>query len=435
MLKKKCNPNNRKKEGNTLFTGMLGSVERFLKRHNYGSSVISNVDFPKTKAALAAKQKELKSLGLGSKPMAATGLSAMDIDKLYETNQMGRTTPESVLQTLWFNNMTHFGMRGNKEHREMMWGDVELNFDNDLNSEYLEFHERATKTRTGVNIRDTRPCPPRMYASPNFPDRCPVELYKLYNDKRPTDYCNPTDPFYIATVTHTKTPGPNQRWFLRGPVGIHKIKEMMKRMAKNAELPEDKRLTNTSVRKTLVQRMTDCNVPDNLQVYVTGHKRPESLNNYRQLGNVHKKQISNLLTHNSAQPQATLCAPTPSSSTNYPPIAAPTQSHIASGSKANCFPLAGPSNSHDSSSTVQLYDPSVSKSNPINISSDGGLVPSQSNVTSSTQLSQQSNTRFSMESIFAGTTINGNVNVNFNNYSSSKRRRIRVIASDSDSSQ
>ena len=42
--------------------------------------------------------------------------------------------------------------------------------------------------------------------------------------------------------------------------------ELMKVMSRNAELPESKRITNTSVRKTLVQRLTDCNVPDNLMM-------------------------------------------------------------------------------------------------------------------------------------------------------------------------
>ena len=56
-------------------------------------------------------------------------------------------------------------------------------------------------------------------------------------------------------------------------MGINKIKELMKVMSRNAELPDNKHITNTSVRTTLVQRMTDCNVPDNFQVYVTGHKR------------------------------------------------------------------------------------------------------------------------------------------------------------------
>ena len=409
---------------NNLVSGMLGSIERHLRRRDYGQSVISNADFPKTKSALTAKQKELKSMGKGSKPKASTALSATDIDTLYDTNQLGSMTPASLINTLWYNNMTYFGMRSDTAHRAMMWGDAELQFDHDLNSEYVEFHERATKTRTGININDMRPCAPRMYASPEFPERCPVEVYKRYKSKRPEDYSEPTDPFYIAPVTHTKTPGPSQKWFLRQPVGINKIKELMKVMSRNAELPDNKHITNTSVRKTLVQRMTDCNVPDNLQVYVTGHKRPESLNNYRQLGNNHKKLISNLLTHNTAKamPQATLKAPPCATLSSPPPnytVPGYNNNLCRMPVSSTALPLAGPSSPVQNRSTLGVGIQSLS--------TDLALVPSQNQLT-------QSNTHSSLKTIFAGSTIHGNVSVTFNSTTQygCKRRRIRVIDSDSE---
>jgi hypothetical protein len=45
----------------------------------------------------------------------------------------------------------------------MLWGDVELNTDS-AGREYLEFNERATKTRSG-NSRETRPFKPKMFAT------------------------------------------------------------------------------------------------------------------------------------------------------------------------------------------------------------------------------------------------------------------------------
>ena len=33
-----------------------------------------------------------------------------------------------------------------------MWGDVELRYDSELNSRYLEYNERQTKTRNGIDI-------------------------------------------------------------------------------------------------------------------------------------------------------------------------------------------------------------------------------------------------------------------------------------------
>ncbi len=160
---------------------MLGSLERHLQRHNYGQSVIS--EFPITKKALAAKQKELKSLGKGQKPKAASSLSGSDIDALYSSRQLGLHTPTSVVNTMWYNCMMHFGMRATTEHKSMTWGDVQLKRDAELNLEYVEFRERTTKTRTGANIPDIRSCPPRMYETPENPGRCPVTAFKFYEGR------------------------------------------------------------------------------------------------------------------------------------------------------------------------------------------------------------------------------------------------------------
>ena len=67
-------------------------------------------------------------------------------------------------------------------------------------------------------------------------------------------------------------------------------------MAEEADLPQNKRFTNTSVHKTLVPKMTDHNVPDTLPVHVTGHKSIGSLNNYRSLSDNDKMAISNILS-------------------------------------------------------------------------------------------------------------------------------------------
>jgi len=47
----------------------------------------------------------------------------------------------------------------------MAWGDIELKTDTN-GIEYLEFNERQSKTRTGVNPRDVRHVTPKMWATP-----------------------------------------------------------------------------------------------------------------------------------------------------------------------------------------------------------------------------------------------------------------------------
>ena len=78
-----------------------------------------------------------------------------------------------LLNTLWFNNTIHFGLRGCKEHREMCWGDVKL-CQTSTGQEYLEFNERETKTRSGNDPRNVRAIAPKMFAVPNN-EKCPVK--------------------------------------------------------------------------------------------------------------------------------------------------------------------------------------------------------------------------------------------------------------------
>ncbi|KAK3106021.1 hypothetical protein FSP39_011163 [Pinctada imbricata] len=118
----------------------------------------------------------------------------------------------------------------------------------------------------------------------------------MFQAKRPEDFCKLSNPFYLAVVTNTYRPSLKEKWFLRGPMGKNRIEALMKVMAKSASLDTTKRITNTSVRKTLVQKMTENNVPDTLQVYVTGHKNTASLNNYRTISNNQKYAISNILS-------------------------------------------------------------------------------------------------------------------------------------------
>ena len=79
----------------------------------------------------------------------------------------------------------------------------------------------------------------------------------------------------------------------------NKLNTIIKEMAKKADLPdrEFKRFTNTSVRKHLYQKLFENNIPDSQAIYITDHKNPQSLNNYRQLKNKQKHCMSTLLAN------------------------------------------------------------------------------------------------------------------------------------------
>ena len=153
--------------------GIIGSIERYLKRHRYEASIIRGVAFTQTQETMKSKQKFLKKMGKGNRPRAADAITDSEIDKLYEVGQLGTHNPTALINTLWINNTIHFGIRGGgEEHRALCLGDFKLYFDDELKTEYIEFNERQTKTRTGIDLNNIRDKSPRMYA--NQGSTCPV---------------------------------------------------------------------------------------------------------------------------------------------------------------------------------------------------------------------------------------------------------------------
>ena len=74
-----------------------------------------------------SKQRDLKRKGMGNKPYASAALSEEDVQVLFEKDLLGSSTAEALLNTVWFNNIIHFGLLGCKGHRQMCWrGDAKL---------------------------------------------------------------------------------------------------------------------------------------------------------------------------------------------------------------------------------------------------------------------------------------------------------------------
>ncbi|XP_053383670.1 uncharacterized protein LOC128549916, partial [Mercenaria mercenaria] len=152
------------------------------------------------------KQKDLKQQGRGNKPHPADEITDEEINLLYDAHQLGPASPSPLIDTLWFNNTLHFGMRtGAAEHRNLCWGDLKLHYDDDLKCEYTEYHERQTKTHTCEGIRIVRTSNARMYATA-VENRCPVMIYKKYASKRPCGMQNDDSPIYLASITNSEQP-------------------------------------------------------------------------------------------------------------------------------------------------------------------------------------------------------------------------------------
>lgn len=160
-------------------------------------------------------------------------------------------------------------MRGGKEQRQLMWGDIEVGVDEDGDEYLVHKKERATKTRTGENVRNIRQFKPKAWNN-SIGDRCPVNAYKLYAEKRPAQMLKPESPFFLAI--NVRNPLNDQAWFKNSPMGVNTIYGLTKQMWAKIKGSDSRKITNHSVRKHLVQKCVDLNLPPTETIQISGHK-------------------------------------------------------------------------------------------------------------------------------------------------------------------
>ena len=103
--------------------------------------------------ALAAKKVNLKKKWKGKKEKASKLVSPAEEEHLWETGQLGHSTPRIIQFTLWFFFTKVFGLRGRDGHRQLKYGDVTLRTTL-KGREYLEYAERESKTRDRTKPND-----------------------------------------------------------------------------------------------------------------------------------------------------------------------------------------------------------------------------------------------------------------------------------------
>ncbi len=230
-------------------------------------------DMNLAKKSLKTKQQNLKNLGMGDFPNAAEFLTLEEENKIWDSLDIN--TPEGLQDAMWLVMQKHCALRGNESARKLKWGDVVLKEDHNK-SEFLEFSERSTKTRSGQNIYNNRAYKPCLFATPAIPERCPVNLYKMFRSHRPQAKMSPESNFYIS-INFNRVEG-SQVWYKNSNLGEKMLNAMMQRMCSKAGVTGKK--TNHSWRKTTTQRLINSGMPPAYIKQLTGHKNISSLERY-----------------------------------------------------------------------------------------------------------------------------------------------------------
>ena len=254
----------------SMFTFLTNYVKQIKK-----GDIDSDQEYQGLRDVKKAKIKVVKSEGKGNQPNKSSHLTREEEDQMYKTGQFGYETPEALQRTMWWHTTVLFGHRGRQESRQLCWGDILLKQD-DRGEEYLEFHERLTKARSGGSAADSRSFTPKAWKNREDPARCPVECYRRFIEHRPEGMMDANSPFYLA-IKHNRRPE-DPIWFSKGPLGKNTLTQMMKSGCEKAGV--EGRKTNHSARKTCVKRALDAGCPREYVAQLTGHKSVASLENY-----------------------------------------------------------------------------------------------------------------------------------------------------------
>ena len=163
------------------------NFSRYLKEKNYPASIARHDAFRSSRQVLEGKARIAEMNSKGKVLNRARSLTGAEENILWESGQLNCNSSRSLIQTVWWNNGLHFGMRGREEHQSLKMEQFRLEIDEN-GSRYISYTERLSKTRNkGLNFK---PCliSPKMYE--NKTERCPVAFFLLFKSKRPVELKN-----------------------------------------------------------------------------------------------------------------------------------------------------------------------------------------------------------------------------------------------------
>ena len=189
---------------------MKNSIERYLKEKGYSVGLRDRA-FDRANRALAAKKQDLKKKGLGRLKNACEALTENDEDKLIESGEISVENPEGLQFGVFYFLGKYFALRGREEHRSLRFGDVVKRKDSS-GEEFLEYHERASKTLDGTGKTDFRQTTPRAYAVQSNPERDPVHFYNEFVKHRPKSMLTEDAPMYLTSIPTKRLKPDDETW-------------------------------------------------------------------------------------------------------------------------------------------------------------------------------------------------------------------------------
>ena len=237
---------------------------------------------------LNAKAIHLRREGKGKRPNKSQPLASEEESSLWTEGQLGDYNGR-VLTNVNFKNLTEqLGFRGRQGHYDSYVEDFIIRQQED-GGEVVEYRENPTKTRSG-GLRIKRRSAPQLMFNTDGGERDPVRLFKLWLSKRP-DGMKDNGPLYLTVINRPKSA---DVWYARVFMGESTIGNIVKSMA--TCLKTTKKLTNHSMRKTLVSKLKKSGQARNVICEITRHSRESSLDEYDEMDENQRKDLSHIIS-------------------------------------------------------------------------------------------------------------------------------------------
>ena len=186
-------------------------------------------------------------------------------------------------------NGLYFALRSGKEHRQLRADTCQITLHERSSARpYLEYVEDISKNRSGgLKGHKIQPKIVQHHNNPSNPDRCFVELFKLYQSLCPPN--RPKDAFYLQPLDK---PTPTC-WYSHKPIGRHKLEGTVARLCREAGIPGFR--TNHSLRATAATRLYNAGVDEQQVMERTGHRSLDGVRSYKRTSMQQKEALSDIL--------------------------------------------------------------------------------------------------------------------------------------------
>ncbi|XP_046376555.2 uncharacterized protein LOC124149185 isoform X2 [Haliotis rufescens] len=214
----------RKVDGGELKGRSLKCVQErldiFLKDAGYPYSITKDKEFQLSRDYLKRKIiEDGKNVSQKHSPVDSN-----DIELLFQTCQLGGHSLETLINSMWFLNSKFFGLRGPAYHVDLKWGNIVLR----TNPEGQEYLERKLNDAFSLKV----------YAKPDDPSRCFVNMYKQYRYLRPKIALDEGYSFYLK---HSRATGQDSR-YLPEPMVYHQFTNIWRKIVVASGLPLKKKI-------------------------------------------------------------------------------------------------------------------------------------------------------------------------------------------------